>query len=41
MEQEVWMDGTGNYLKIRGEGEETLADRMFQYQDIPVFFPWN
>lgn len=39
MEQEVWMDGTGNYLKIRGEGEETLADRMFQYQDIPGFLP--
>ena len=39
MEQEVWTDGTGNYLKIRGEGEETLADRMFRYQDISGFLP--
>lgn len=39
MEKETWEDGTGNYLKIRGEGEETLADRMFMYQDIPGFLP--
>ena len=39
MEKETWEDGTGNYLKIQGEGEETLADRMFMYQDIPGFLP--
>lgn len=39
MEQEVWKDGTGNYLKVReeGEGEETLSDRMFMHQNIPGF----
>ena len=39
MEKETWEDGTGNYLKIYGEGGETLADRMFTYQDIPGFLP--
>lgn len=39
MERELWQDGMGNYLKIRGEGEENFADHIFRYQDIPGFLP--
>lgn len=39
MQQEVWQDGTGIYLKILGEGEENYADRIFQYQEIVGFLP--
>lgn len=39
MEQEFWQDGTGNYLKIKGEGPESVADRMFMYQNITGFLP--
>lgn len=39
MEQELWQDGTGNYLKIHGDGPETVADHMFMYQNITGFLP--
>lgn len=39
MERELWQDGTGNFLRIRGEGEENFADGIFTYQDIPGFLP--
>lgn len=37
VEREIIQDGMGCYLKLTGEGEETVGDRMFKYQKIPGF----
>lgn len=39
LEQEIIKEVTGNYLRLSGSGGETIADRMFMYQDIPGFLP--
>lgn len=37
MEQEIIQEVTGTYMRLSGSGVETIADRMFMYQDIPGF----
>lgn len=39
MEREIIQEVTGNYMRLSGSGEETIADRMFMYQNIPGFLP--
>ncbi len=39
MEQEIVQEGMRRYLKIVETGQETVADRMFRYQQISGFLP--
>ena len=39
MEHQFLQDGTGNYLKIKGVGKETLSDRIFSFQEVKGFLP--
>ena len=39
MEKELVQEGMKSYLKIQGDGDETVSDRMFSYQNIPGFLP--
>lgn len=39
MKQELIQDGVGNYLKITGDREETISDKIFSFQEIPGFLP--
>ena len=39
MEKKLVEEGMKKYLKIQGNGDETMSDRMFSYQNIPGFLP--
>ncbi len=39
MKNEIWQDGTGNYLKVLGGEMDDFSERIFSYQDIPGFLP--
>lgn len=39
MEKEIMQQIVGNYMRLSGNGTETVADRMFMYQNIPGFLP--
>lgn len=39
MEKEFVQEGMKRYLKVQGNGDETISDRMFSYQNIPGFLP--
>lgn len=39
MKKEIVQDGIGSYLRIVGEQEDDIGDKVFTYQDIPGFLP--